>query len=144
MKLMAVKKIALGILAFSLLVPITPGISLAKAKLCCKKLCPKQVKTPPPKCHGSKAAIPLEKSEPGNCCKTDCLQAVLNTPVTALTYTSGLHSVIQLEKNYPDISESVPVSLYRAPPNGFSIPRSSIFSFPVDPPLFLMHASFLI
>ncbi len=141
---MAIKKIALGILAFSLLIPITPAISLAKAKLCCKKLCPKHVKSPPSKCHGSKVAIPLEKSKPGNCCKKDCPQAVLNSPVTALTATSGLHSLMELQKNNPDISKPVSVPSYRASPNGIWILRSSIALSHAKPPLFLTHASFLL
>lgn len=138
------RKLGLGILAFSLLIPMVPTVSLAQAKLCCKKLCPENVKQTPLRCHGSHATPPLSQSEPGDCCKTNCIRATLITPAAALASLPAGKTTLNPIKTFPKVSQPILIPLYRAALPGFQNPSHSTAFAPRTAPFFLTHSAFLL
>ena len=137
-------KLGLGILAFSLLIPMVPTVSLAQAKLCCKKLCPKNVKQAPLRCHGSHATPPLSHKEPEDCCKTNCIRATLIMPSAAWVSLPAGKTTLNPIKIFPKVSGSISISLYRASLPGFQDPSHSTAFASRTAPFFLTHSAFLL
>jgi len=144
MKHKVFRKIALGVLTLSLLVPMSPTVSPAQAKLCCKKLCPKHVKHSPLKCHGSNANSPLSQNEPGDCCKKNCIKAILIIPSATFISFPAWEITVNPIKTFPEVSQTVSISLYRAPPRSFQNLRYRISLSSGTSSLFLAHSSFLL
>ena len=138
------RKLGLGILAFSLLIPMSPTVSLAQAKLCCKKLCPENVERSPLRCHGSHALPPLSQNDSGDCCQTNCNRAILILPATAFASFPAGQSTINPIKTCPKVSGPISITSFRASLPGFQNPSHSLSFVTRTSPFFLMHSAFLL
>ncbi len=143
-KIFRFPKLALGILAFSLLIPMSPIISPAQAKLCCKKLCLKHVKKSPFKRHGSHANSPLSQNESRDCCKKNCIKATLLIPSFTFISLPAWETTVNPIKTFPEVSQTVSTLLNRAPPRSFQNLRYRISLSLRTSPLFLTNSSFLL
>ena len=138
------RKLALGILTLSLLIPMSPTVSPAQAKLCCEKLCLKHVKHLPLKCHGSYANSPSGQNEAGDCCTKNCITATLIIPSATYVSYPAWQTTLNPIKTFPEVSEPVSIALYRAPPRSFQNLSNHVFLSSLNPSLFLAHSSFLL
>jgi hypothetical protein len=134
-------KILFAILIVALMIPLTPPVSLAKAKLCCKTKCAKMgemVKSSGPQtkhCHHQKSPI--------DCCKENCSQFV--------TFEKP-NPVLAIQTHFAESLEQPPVVIWVAPIT--EIFEKSKLSLKVldefkrskakNPPIYLSHSSFLI
>ncbi len=138
------RKLVLGFIVFSLLIPMSPNISPAQAKICCKKLCLKHEKNSPLKCQASHVNSPLNQSKSGDCCKKNCIKAALLIPSATIISFPAWGTTVNPIKTFPEVSQTVSIALYRAPPLSSQNLRNPISLSPRTSPLFLAHSSFLL
>jgi hypothetical protein len=134
-------KIFLAILIVALMIPLTPPVSLAKAKLCCKTKCAKMggmVKS-----GGSQTKHCHHQKSPIDCCKENCSQFV--------TYEKP-DPVLAIQTYSSESLEQSPIVIWVAPITPI-LEKSKLSlrgldeikrSKPQNPPIYLFHSSFLI
>jgi hypothetical protein len=137
------KKLVMWVLAFFLLIPMTAQALLAQGKLCCKLLCPKDMKQEASHCPKAKSPAPLSPMEPGNCCDTNCVGALLFAPSIDFVFSSELQTTIAPEKSIVYSSPHISSAQMRGPPWSLPNLRDRLFLSSIIP-LYIQHSSYLI
>ena len=135
-------KILFGVIVFSLVIPFSPSVSLAKAKMCCKIKCSKMMQSlakpeqkPTNHCNHKKGPI--------NCCNENCSKIITyekSVPISILGTRLGIESP---QKTITFLSVLSPTSIQ---PAKFPITNHiDSYRYKIkNPPIFITVSSFLI
>jgi hypothetical protein len=135
-------KFLFGIIVFSLVIPFSPPVSLAKAKMCCKKKCSKMMVS-----MAESEQKPIKhcnhKKSPIDCCQENCSKIITYEKPERFSLVSK-----KVEVASPQISISVVsiISDSSLPPTKFPLKQylDSYRHKIKNPPIFITISSFLI
>jgi hypothetical protein len=123
------------------MIPLAPPVSMAKAKLCCKTKCAKMGAMVKP--DGAQGKHCHHQKGPFDCCKENCAQFVTYEKPDAYvaTETQSTESL----KHSPVIIWLATIDTSTLSSNLISrFPNEIRRSKPKDPPIYVIHSSFLI
>jgi hypothetical protein len=129
--------ILLGILAITLLVPLSPSVSSAKAKMCCKKNCRSMMMGTAPQSFPDPVKHCSHKKDSVQCCEENCSRIITYKnpePYSFIGVRKGLESSPE-NISLPVLHSSIQLSEFYLRDRGASF----LFSFQ-DPPIYLSNA----
>lgn len=135
-------RILVGVIVFSLVIPFSPPVSLAAAKICCKKKCSKMM--PSMTKPGQKPINHCNhQSGPVDCCKTNCSKSI--------TYAKS-ERYSALGPRLEIVSSPISVAFLALHPDTISYPPNFYLKRNLkpfhdktkNPPIFIQHSSLLI
>lgn len=135
-------RILVGIIVFSLVIPLAPAVSLAEAKICCKKKCSKMMRSMV-KSGQESVNHCNHKSGPVDCCEKNCSDFLSYEKSERY---SVLGSRLGMESSPLNISFlTVHSETISYPPNFHSKHDLEPFHDKTkNPPIFIKHSSLLI
>jgi hypothetical protein len=137
-----VLKILFGVLALSLVIPFSPSVSSAKAKMCCKKKCLSMMSTVSPSTSKPVKHCSHQK-DPVQCCENNCSKVITYKKPEPFTYIGARTEIgdtrerVNFSIFLPELSTQYLkfLSRYRESPLTFSL---------LNPPLYLSHSILII
>jgi hypothetical protein len=134
-------KFLFGILAISLMVPFSPSVSLAKAKMCCKKKCLSMMVTVP-----SSASKPVKhcshQKDPRQCCENNCSKVITYNKPEPFSFIGA-----RTEIETPDVYNYFSIILQNSStqrPDFFSQNKASSFLYKLPSPRLYLSNSILL
>jgi hypothetical protein len=137
-----VLKILFGVLALSLVIPFSPSVSSAKAKMCCKKKCLSMINTVSPS-NSKPVKHCNHQKDPVQCCENNCSKVITYKKPEPFSFIGAR---VEIGTHQENISFSIFLPVLSTQSLKFlsRYRESSLLFKPYSPPLYLSHSILLI